>query len=214
VSKCSVVLVDDHAVFREALAKGLESDGGLMVVGQAGSSGETLKLLAETRPQVLVLDLSLPGRGGGEVLEQVLRRFPEIRVLILSSHPPDQFVASLVRRGASGYLHKSCSLQQVQQAVQRVADGRIVVDEALLEILARRGGAAAPGLPHEALSHREHQVMERLVEGARITDIAAEMNLSVKTVSTYRKRILDKLGMASNSELVGYAIRHSLGVCA
>jgi DNA-binding NarL/FixJ family response regulator len=212
VSKCRVVLVDDHVVFREALAKGLELTGQVEVVGQAGSSAECPQILNETLPDVLVLDLSLPGRGGAEVLDQVLKRFSSVAVLILSSHPPDQFVARLIRQGASGYLHKSCTLDRVVRGILRVHEGRLVIDEDLAEVIARLSTRSTEQLPHETLSSREYQVMERLVSGAKISAIAEEMNLSVKTISTYRRRVLDKLGVGSNSELVSYAIRHSLTV--
>lgn len=210
MGKCRAVLVDDHVVFREALAKGLELTGLVDVVGQAGTSAECLGVLADCRPDVLVLDLALPGRGGAEVLDQVRKRCPGVAVLILSSHPPDQFVARLIRQGASGYLHKSCSLQRVVSAIDRVNGGRLVIDEDLAEIIARQSGPSAERCPHEQLSSREFQVMSRLVGGARLSAIAAEMNLSVKTISTYRKRVLEKLGITTNSELVSYAIRHSL----
>jgi DNA-binding NarL/FixJ family response regulator len=188
----------------------LEITNQIEVVGQARNSSECPQILSETKPDVLVLDLSLPGRGGAEVLGQVLRRFPSIGVLILSSHPPDQFVARLIQQGASGYLHKSCSLDRVVRGILRVFDGRLVIDEDLAEIIARQSVANPGDLPHEKLSNRELQVMERMVAGATISEIGVEMSLSVKTISTYRKRVLDKLGIASNSEMVSYAIRHSL----
>jgi len=205
-----VVIVDDHVVFRETLGKGLELTGKISIVGEASNSAECMSLLKDTQCDVLVLDLSLPGRGGADILSHTLQRHPGIAVLILSAHPADQFVARLIQEGASGFLHKSSSLSRVVRGILRVHEGRLVIDEDLAEVIARQGSNQNADLPHETLSNREHQVMNLLVAGESSTNIANQMNLSVKTVSTYRKRVLTKLGVSSNSEMVSYAIRHSL----
>ena len=208
IVKCRVMLVDDHAVFRETLAGGFASLPTVEVVAEEGSTTDCLQTLNAHPVDVLVLDLSLPGRGGADLVSQVSTRFPEVRVLILSAHPPDQFIVRLVQQGAAGYLHKSCSLGEVLDAVQLINEGKTVLPDELSAMLSKSGDA--DGLPHETLSNREYQVMERLVAGAGVSDIADEMNLSVKTISTYRKRLLEKLGVQSNSEVVSYAIHHGI----
>ena len=179
---CRVLLVDDHAVFRETLAVGLSQGDGIVIVGQASTTAEGLECVHTVGAEgvdVVVLDLSLPGRGGGDLVAQIAQRYPTIAVLILTSHPADLFIGRLINQGAAGYLHKSCSLQEVMDAVRTVGTGgRVVAPE--VEALCR--GEAEE--PHELLSNREYQVMERLVQGASITRIAEEMNLSVKSIST------------------------------
>ncbi|MEQ8693585.1 MAG: response regulator transcription factor [Pseudomonadales bacterium] len=211
---CRVLLVDDHAVFRETLAVGINQLGSerreqtLQVVAEAGSSGECLQQLATLAVEVVVLDLSLPGRGGADLVAQIKSRYPDVYILILSAHAADQFVVRLVQQGASGYLHKSCSLTQVVDAITQVCKGVEVFPRELQVLLKQQG--AGDGQPHESLSNREYQVMELLVAGLRVSQIAEEMHLSVKTISTYRKRILEKLGVQSHSELVSYAIHNGL----
>ena len=207
MGQCNVMLVDDHVVFRETLAVGL-SHSGVEVVEQAGTSQECLQKLELHSIDVLLLDLTMPGRGGADLVSQVVQRYPDTSILILSAHPADQFVGRLIKQGASGYLHKSCSLQEVVAGVRAVSDGRMVLSQDLVAQVTGEG--ADDSQPHEGLSNREYQVMERLVAGAGVSDIAREMNLSVKTISTYRKRLLDKLGVQSNSEVVSYAIHNGL----
>ena len=204
---CRVMLVDDHAVFRETLAAGFSALANILVVGEAGSTTECLHKLASQEVDVLVLDLSLPGRGGADLVSQVASRYPSVKVLILSAHPADQFIGRLIQQGASGYLHKSCSLKEVVDAILQVHEGKEVMPA---ELSALSIAQSDDCLPHEGLSNREYQVMERLVAGAGVSEIAGEMNLSVKTISTYRKRLLDKLGVQSNSEIVSYAIRYGI----
>jgi len=211
MQECRVILVDDHALFREALARGLhERSSGIRVTGQAGSSTEASALLAQSAFDVLILDLTIPGRGGADVMALARKRYPNLAILILSAHPPDQYIASLVQDGAAGYLHKSCSLEELIDAVRRIHQGKRVIDDQLADIIQHQSRLGEDTLPHETLSHRERQVMEMLVAGDSISDISREMTLSIKTTSTYRKRILQKLSVGSNSEMVRYAMRHAL----
>lgn len=204
--QCKVMLVDDHAVFRQTLAVGLQQFA-LDVVGQAGDTAQCLAILKTLSVNVLVLDLTLPGMGGADLVSQVSRTYPGVGILILSAHPADRFIARLIKEGAKGYLHKSCSLDEVVSGIKAVFAGDPVINPDLKQMTGSVGSAFAP---HERLSNREYQVMERVVAGASVTDIAGEMELSVKTVSTYRKRLLDKIGVGSTSELVSYAIKNGL----
>lgn len=209
MSKCQVILLDDHAVFRETLAKGLELAHQIKITGEAESSEQCLSLLKNLKCDVLVLDLSLSGSSGADVLSHIVQQYPGIAVLILSAHAPDHFIARLIRQGASGFVHKSHSLEHVAQSILRAKEGQLVIDNDLAEIIARHDQYGAE-LPHESLSNREHQVMHLLITGKTITQIGQELNLNVKTISTYRKRIMDKLGVKSNVDMLHYAIQNSL----
>lgn len=204
-----VFLVDDHAVLRAGLRRLLEDEGDFEVVGEAGGGVEAMSKLATAECDVVVLDLSLPGRSGFDVLQEVLAKRPGLRVLVLSVYPEAQYAARLLRAGAMGYLSKGRGSDEVVRAIRTIAAGdRYLTKTAAegVEALESRRGQ----LPHETLSEREADVFRRIAEGVSPTDIAAEMKLSASTVSTYVARIKDKLEVASLSEIVQYAYRHHL----
>jgi DNA-binding NarL/FixJ family response regulator len=205
-----VVLVDDHPVVRRGLRDALLADPDIAVVAEAAQSEEVLGTLAAHPCDVLLLDLSLPGRGGLEVLKDVRRDYPSIRVLIVSTHDEAQYAVRAMRAGAAGYLTKTSPPEELVRAVRAVAQtGRYITDSvaaALAEFAV--DDRAAPA--HERLSDREHEVLRLLTEGLTVTDIADRLSLSVKTVSTYRTRLAEKLGVRTTSELVRYALEHKL----
>ncbi|HVO11275.1 MAG TPA: response regulator transcription factor [Vicinamibacteria bacterium] len=204
-----VFLVDDHEVVRRGMKQVLAGAPDFVVVGEAASGGEALARLRTTTCDVLVLDLSLPDRPGLEVLKELKVDKPELPVLILTMHREDQYAIRALRAGAAGFLTKESAPEQLITAVRKVARGGRYLTVDLAEQIAVHLGSGAEH-PHDRLSDREYQVFVRIVTGRPLTDIAAELDLSVKTVSTHRTRLLEKMGMRSNAELVQYAVHHDL----
>lgn len=204
-----VFLVDDHAVLRAGLRRLLEDEDDMQIAGEAAGGVEALSKLATIACDVVVLDLSLPGRSGFDVLTEIRARRPDLKVLVLSVYPESQYAARLLKAGAAGYLSKGRSSDDVLEAIRTVAKGRRYLThtaaERILDLEQHRGQ-----LPHETLSERESEVFRRIAEGASPTDIAAEMKLSGSTVSTYVARIKQKLDVTSLGEIVQYAYRHKL----
>ncbi len=205
-----VLIADDHAVVRKGIAQILSKDDYIFVAAEAASGREALRLLQESQVDVLILDLSMPEGGGLEVVSRALSLRPKTRVLILSMHSARQYVFRALGSGAAGYLTKESAPDELIAAVRRVAGGGRYVSQAVGNVLAE-GLSAAPGQPLvERLSDREYQVLRMLADGKSPAEIASEFALSVKTVSTYRGRILEKLGLKNNAELVRFAVREGL----
>ena len=206
-----MLLVDDHPVVRKGLKAILEDHMGTVTVEEAGDGDAALATLAARPPfDAVVLDLSMPGRSGIDLLAEIKHRQPKLPVLIMSLHGEEQFAVRALRAGASGYLTKAAAPDQLVAAVAKIMrDGRYVSEE-LAERLAADVGGQAPGAPHERLSDREFEVMRGIASGKSVSEIAEQMHLSVKTVSTYRTRLLDKMGMSTNAELTRYAIENGL----
>ncbi len=205
-----ILLVDDHPVVRKGMKSILEEGLAGSVVTEASSGDEALDRLSSPF-DVIVLDLSMPGRSGIDLLAEVKHRHPELPVLIMSLHAEEQFAVRALRAGASGYLTKSAAPDQLVNAVAKVARGGRYVSETLAERLALDvGGQGTSGQPHERLSDREFEVLRGIASGQTVSEIATTMKLSVKTVSTYRARLLEKMGMTSNAELTRYAIENGL----
>jgi len=204
-----VLLVDDHAVVRRGVRAILEDHFGGVVVDEAGNGDDALNALANPY-DAIVLDLSMPGRDGFDLLAEVKHRAPKIPVLIMSLHSEDQFAMRALRAGASGYLTKSAAPEQLVAAVSKIMRGGRYVSETLADRLAAGASGAPLDSPHERLSDREFDVMRGIASGSSVSEIAAQMHLSVKTVSTYRARLLEKMGMSSNAELTRYALEHGL----
>lgn len=180
-----------------------------IAVSEASSGDEALAAL-EAPCDALVLDLSMPGRSGLDLLAEIKHRHPALPVLIMSLHGEEQFAVRALRAGASGYLTKSAAPEQLVTAVMKLLRGGRYVSDTLAERLAAGVGDSATASPHERLSNREFDVMRGIASGSSVSEIAAQMHLSVKTVSTYRARLLDKMGMTTNAELTRYAIERGL----
>jgi len=209
-SMIRVGIADDHAIVRMGLRRYLSKEVDLRVAGEAENGREALELARSGEVDVLLLDLAMPDQGGLDVLASIKARVPELSVLILSGYPESQYAATLLRRGASGYLNKAGHLQEIVRAIRTVAQGRRYVSEAVAELLADDMAQTTSLAPHERLSDRELQVFLRLAQGETVGRMAPAMFLSVKTVSTYRTRVLEKLHLQSNSDLTYYAMKTGL----
>lgn len=205
-----ILIVDDHAILRAGLRRILEDEFADVVVGEAGSADEAAQQLAAAEWDVVVLDISLPGRSGLDFLPDIRRDYPGAKVIVLSSFGDQQFAVRSLREGAGAFLTKERAARELIDAIRTVVAGRRFVSAQLAQQLAALVAADKPQSPHETLSSREFEVF-RLIAGAKsVSEIGAELGLSVKTVSTYRARVLEKMGMSSNAELMQYAIRHGL----
>ncbi|MES2842421.1 MAG: response regulator transcription factor [Pseudomonadota bacterium] len=203
-------IVDDHAVVRTGLRQFLSEHVDLRVTGEANNGREALELARAGEVDVLLMDISMPEHGGVDALQAIKARFPDLAVLILSGFPEAQYATTLLRYGASGYLNKDCAPEDIVNAIRTVARGRRYVSPAVAELLADGAAGVTEQAPHELLSERELQVFLRLAQGETIGHMAEQMFLSVKTVSTYRSRVLEKLKLASNSDLTYYALKNGL----
>ncbi|HLE28328.1 MAG TPA: response regulator transcription factor [Anaerolineales bacterium] len=205
-----VLIADDHAVVRQGLKQILGETSDMQVVGEATTGPEALEKARAEGWDVMILDLTLPGRSGFEILKALRAEKPDQPVLILSMHAEDQFAVRLLKAGASGYLTKESVPEELIKAIRKVVAGGKYVSPALAERLAFEMDAASERLPHEALSDREFQVMQMIATGKAVKQIAEELSLSVKTVSTYRARILEKMNLKTNADLIHYAIQQRL----
>ncbi len=205
-----VLIADDHPVVRDGLKTMLSADPEVCVVGEAADGDEALQLMNTVEWDVAVLDYSMPGKGGVDLLAQVKRDYPDRPVLILSIYPEDPHGMRALKAGAAGYITKESAGEELTAAVKKVVSGGRYVSAALAEKLAARLTPDQDRPPHERLSDREYRVMWLLASGRSLQQIAEEMHLSPSTVSTYRGRILKKLGLSSNVELVHYAMKHRL----
>ena len=206
-----VLLVDDQGSVRKGLRMLLGAEPGLQVVGEAGSAEETLQLLNNgTEVDVVILDVTLPGQSGIELLKTLRRDRPDLQILVLSMHPERSFAVRLMRAGANGYVPKMIVPEELVRAVRAVGSGRRYITPIVAELLASEAAAEEDGPLHNRLSERELQVFTRIARGVSPAVMANELGLSVKTVSTYRARILEKMGMRSNAEIAAYAVRNQL----
>ena len=205
-----IAIVDDHAVVRAGLRQFFAEQPDFAVTGEAGSGREALDIVRRGDVDVILMDISMPDQGGVDALAAIKARAPELPVLILSGFPEAHYATTLLRMGASGYLNKECDPEEIVKAIRTVARGRKYITAGVAEQLADGLGGGGDKAPHELLSERELQVFLRLARGESVSDIAAVLNLSVKTISTYRTRLLEKLGVASNAELATYALRRGM----
>lgn len=206
-----IVLADDHAIVREGLKRIVGDAGDFLVAGEAADGTEVMKIVRELEFDVLVLDLSMPGRSGMELIKLVKAEKPKLRILVLSMHQETQYAVRAIKSGASGYLTKESAPAQLEAAIRKIAAGGAYISAEVAEQLAlgaMPGGTAAA--PHESLSDREFEVFRMLVAGDAVSDVAHKLNLSVKTVSTHKANLMHKLGLANQTELVKYALKHGL----
>ena len=208
-SKIKILIADDHPLFRQGLKNAFAETPDIEVVGEAENGNDVLEKVRECDLNLVLLDISMPGKGGLEVLKQLKTEFPKTPVLILSVYPESQYAVRFIKAGASGYLSKESSIDTLLDAVRKVAQGRNYASADITEKLAFDFLNIDKPL-HELLSDREYQVFSMIATGKSLTEIGNELSLSVKTISTHRTRILDKMKMKRNAELIHYAIQHEL----
>ena len=210
MSTTRIVVVDDHALFRTGLQQAIATQPDMQLVAECAAGQEVAATLQAHPCDVLLLDLSLPDMSGLDLLPQLQRAHPQLAVLMLSGYPETQFGLHALRAGASGFISKTTEPAELLRAIRTVARGSRYISQGLTDVLVNGLGNAGDGPLHQSLSQREFQILCKLAEGLGVTTIGAELNLSVKTISTYRSRVLTKLGLNSNADLVAYAIRHQL----
>ncbi len=209
LDKTKVMIADDHALFRAGLRSLLEETGEFEVVAEACNGEDALNAVREREIDVTLLDLSMPKQSGIDVLKRMKSLKPEMAVLILSMYPEEQYAVNMLRAGASGYLTKESAPEQVVTALRTVRKGRKYISNEVAELLAETPDASTVPL-HGTLSQREFQIFCKLATGQSVSEVATELFLSVKTISTYRTRVLEKMGMHSNADLTYYAIKNGI----
>jgi len=209
-SRLRVLIVDDHPIVRQGLKQTLIDAADMGELGEASTAQEALDLIRLGEWDAVVLDIGLPGRGGLDVLKDIKRERPQLPVLILSMHAEDQYAVRAIRAGAGGYLTKEAASEKLLDAIRKITTGARFITPDLAERLATELTDGTEGPPHTSLSDREFEVLRLIASGFPVGDIAGRLSLSVKTVSTYRIRLLDKLRMRSNAELMRYVIENRL----
>ena len=205
-----IVMADDHAIVREGLKRIVSELPDMQLVGEAADGTQVLKCVRELEFDLLVLDLSMPGRSGMELIKQIRSEKPRLRMLVLSMHQEQQYAVRAIKSGANGYLNKESATDQLAQAIRKIAGGGAYVTPEVAEQLAMGAMPDAQTLPHQSLSDREFEVFRQIVAGVSVTDIASALNLSVKTISTHKSHLMHKMGLNNPSELVRYALQHGL----
>jgi two-component system, NarL family, invasion response regulator UvrY len=205
-----VIIADDHPIVRAGMKQVLADSEDIFVAGETSSGEDLLKKIQENSFDVVLLDITMPGLGGLETLKRIKALTNDLPVLMLSIHSEEQFALRTMRAGSAGYLTKDSAPDELVKAIRHVAGGRKYVSQDFAEKLATELHQDFKRLPHERLSDRELQVLCRMAAGKTISGIAGELNISVKTVSTYRTRILEKMGMSTNAELIAYAVKNSI----
>ena len=205
-----ILIADDHAIIRHGLKQIIEESGEMRVVAEADCGIDALRKIRGIECDVVLLDISMPDMSGIDVLKQIHAERPQLPILILSIYPEDQYAMRLIKAGAAGYMTKESAPPEVVKALLRVAGGKKYISAAVAEILANELGTAEERLPHQILSDREYQIFLLLASAQTVSEIADALALSVKTVSTYRSRVLEKMRLNNNAELMRYAIDHHL----
>ena len=205
-----IAIADDHAIVREGLKRIVSSCEGMQVVGEAADGIEVMQRVRALDIDVLMLDLSMPGRSGMELIKLVRAEKPRLRILVLSMHQEMQYAVRAIKSGASGYLTKESAPAQLEQAIRKIAAGGAFISAEVAQQLALGAMPGSAAVPHESLSNREFEVLRLLAAGISVTEIAGQLNLSVKTVSTHKANLMQKMSLANSSELVRYALRHGL----
>ncbi|HEY0841663.1 response regulator transcription factor [Methylotenera sp.] len=208
--KIKVIIADDHAILRAGLKQILSETDDILVIAEAQNANEAIKLGSQPDADVLLLDISLPDRSGMEALKYIKRENSHIAVLMLSMHREDEYAIRALKSGAAGYLCKQSASSELVNAIQTVARGKKYITPEVAEILANQVGRDDQKAPHELLSDREYQTFIMIASGLSVTDVANKLSLSVKTVSMYRARLLEKMQLKHNAELTHYAFKHNL----
>lgn len=205
-----IIVADDHPLLRAGLVSVLNASSDLRVVAEANNGGEVMRAIRDAAFDVLLLDVSMPGKSGLDLLRQLRKDHPRLPILIVSSHPEEQYAVRAIKAGASGYVTKQSAPEDLVTAVRTVANGRRYITPAMVEMLADHVERPDDAVPHESLSDREFQTMKMIAAGHSLTEIAEVLCISVKTVSVYRSRVLEKMRMKSNVELTRYVVEHGL----
>ena len=205
-----IIIADDHPIVRAGMKQVLADSEDIFVAAEAGDGADLLEKIMENQFDVVLLDITMPGMGGLETLKRVKALHKELPVLMLSIHDEEQFALRTLRAGAAGYLTKGSAPDELVRAIRQVSKGRKYISQDFAEKLATELQQDIRQLPHERLSDRELQVLCMMAAGKTASGMAAELHISVKTVSTYRSRILEKMGMATNAELIAYAVKNNI----
>lgn len=205
----NILIADDHPIVRDGLKQIISEQGDMRLCGEAAEGDALLALLRRGLPDVLLCDMSMPGRSGIDLIKTIKAQWPSLPILVLSVHEDDMYAIRTIKAGAMGYLTKACPSEQLLSGIRRICSGRLYINEDVAEKLALQaiGGVR---LPHSALSNREHQVFLMLAEGLTVSAIAKALSLSVKTISTHKANIMQKMDLANMSELIRYALEHGL----
>ena len=209
-ARLRVLIADDHAIVCEGLKQIISSDPAFMVIAEVNTAAQAMQVVRAGGIDILLLDISLPDRNGIDLLKQLKQETPSLKVLICSLHHEDAYALRALRAGAAGYLSKQCASSTLLNALHQVAIGRKYISAELAQELAAQVGCDIDAEPHQRLSDREYQTLLKLATGMTVTEIASQLTLSVKTISMYRTRLLQKMRMHNNAELTHYAIRHQL----
>jgi two-component system, NarL family, invasion response regulator UvrY len=210
LKKIKVIIADDHAILRAGLKQILAETEDVEVIAEAPTASDAIKQCRNPEANVLLLDISLPDRSGIDVLKHVKKEHPQIAVLMLSMHREDQYAMRALKAGASGYLCKQSASNELVNAIQVVARGKKYITSEVAEILANQVSGDAEKLPHESLSDREYQTMLYIASGLSVSEIAEKLSLSVKTVSMYRARLLEKMQLKHNADITHYVMKNNL----
>ena len=205
-----ILIADDHAIVRQGLRQIVMSDNQMTIVGEAANGNELLNMIRKTPADVVILDISMPGRNGLETLKDLKQDYPSVPVIILSMHPEDQYAVRVFKAGAAGYMNKETAPEELVTAIKKVYRGGKYISPQLAELLAFHIGGSQHDEPHKLLSDRELEVFYSLAAGKTVSQISEELNLSVKTISTYRARIMEKMDMTTNAQLIRYAYDNKL----
>ncbi len=208
--KIHVLIADDHAIVRQGLRLILSETDDLVVAGEAEDGADAMILARQQPWDVFLLDVTMPNRDGIDTLKQLKKEFPRSPVLILSMHPEEQFAVRALKAGASGYLNKQSAPEQLVTAIRQVATGKKYVSAAVAQQLANAISDDSDKPPHERITDREYQVLSLIASGKTLTQVAETLNLGVATVSTYRARLLEKMGLRSTAELIRYGLENGL----
>ena len=205
-----ILITDDHYLIREGFKNSLRKQPDLKVVGEAANARETMEFLKNNTCDILVLDISLPGKSGLELIRDLEERFPEVKILVMSIHPEDRYGMRVLKSSALGYISKDSPPDELVKAIRTVAKGQRYTSQEMSEKIITELGKESKGEVHEILSDREFEVLLKIGNGQSLTAISEELSISISTVNTYRKRILDKMGKKTNAELIHYVVKNNL----